>query len=461
MQSAGHGRDKRLRFKVGVKRDGTILGIEGTLIADLGAPYPDANDDEIGNVHSTVRMMLGPYRIQNIRIEHYAVNTNKAPTQSYRGAGRPEATYFIERIINIISLELGKDEFDIREKNLIRELPYKNALGITYDTGDYVGLLNKAREYYQRLKNEANVNECVGSSMYVEITAFGPWETARVLAKSDGKITIITGSGPHGQGDGTAFAQIVADVLEVTIENIEVRWGDTDIISDGIGTWGSRTLTIGGSAIYKAAEELRRRLIEVSAKMLNADTEEIEYKNGVLFHKKSGKSVTIKEVIQNAYSMGYSLDVTYVYNVAKPGYTVPYGVHMALVKVDKETGSVRVKKYVALDDVGKVVNPLLAEGQIVGGAVQGIGQAIYEGAIYGKEGYLLNSNLTDYGFPTAVEVPRIEWHYIEKGFSSHPTNSKGIGEAGAIASTPAVINAIEKCTGKRIVNIPPKPEEVI
>jgi xanthine dehydrogenase, molybdenum binding subunit apoprotein (EC 1.17.1.4) len=159
--------------------------------------------------------------------------------------------------------------------------------------------------------------------------------------------------------------------------------------------------------------------------------------------------------------MGYSLDVTYVYNVAKPGYTVPYGVHMALVKVDKETGSVRVKKYIALDDVGKVVNPLLAEGQIVGGAVQGIGQAIYEGAIYGKEGYLLNSNLTDYGFPTAVEVPRIEWHYIEKGFSSHPTNSKGIGEAGAIASTPAVINAIEKCTGKRIVNIPPKPEEVI
>ncbi|ACP36276.1 aldehyde oxidase and xanthine dehydrogenase molybdopterin binding [Sulfolobus islandicus Y.G.57.14] len=461
IQSAGHGRDKRLRFKVGVKRDGTILGIEGTLIADLGAPYPDANDDEIGNVHSTVRMMLGPYRIQNIRIEHYAVNTNKAPTQSYRGAGRPEATYFIERIINIISLELGKDEFDIREKNLIRELPYKNALGITYDTGDYVGLLNKAREYYQRLKNEANVNECVGSSMYVEITAFGPWETARVLAKSDGKIMIITGSGPHGQGDGTAFAQIVADVLEVTIENIEVRWGDTDIISDGIGTWGSRTLTIGGSAIYKAAEELRRRLIEVSAKMLNADTEEIEYKNGVLFHKKSGKSVTIKEVIQNAYSMGYSLDVTYVYNVAKPGYTVPYGVHMALVKVDKETGSVRVKKYIALDDVGKVVNPLLAEGQIVGGAVQGIGQAIYEGAIYGKEGYLLNSNLTDYGFPTAVEVPRIEWHYIEKGFSSHPTNSKGIGEAGAIASTPAVINAIEKCTGKRIVNIPPKPEEVI
>ncbi|WP_338599346.1 glyceraldehyde dehydrogenase subunit alpha [Sulfolobus tengchongensis] len=461
IQTAGHGRDKRLKFKVGLKKDGTILGIDGTLIADLGAPYPDANDDEIGNVHSTVRMMLGPYKIQNIRIDEYAVNTNKSPTQSYRGAGRPEATYFIERIINIVSMELGKDEFEIREKNLIKELPYKNALGITYDSGDYLTLLNKAREYYEKLKAETQPNECVGSSMYVEITGFGPWETARIFAKSDGKIVIITGSGPHGQGDGTAFAQIVADILELPIEDIEVRWGDTDIISDGIGTWGSRTVTIGGSAMYKAAEELRKRLTEIGAKMLNADLEEVEYKNGSVIHKKNGKSVTVKEIIQNAYSLGYSLDITSVYNVNKPGYTVPYGVHLALVSIDRETGSIKVKKYIAIDDVGRVINPLLAEGQIIGGAIQGIAQAIYEGAIYSKEGYLLNSNLTDYGFPTAVEAPKVEWHYIEKGFSSHPIGSKGIGEAGTIASTPAVINAVEKCIGRRIPNMPVKPEEAI
>ncbi|MDT7860936.1 MAG: glyceraldehyde dehydrogenase subunit alpha [Saccharolobus sp.] len=461
IQSAGHGRDKKLKFKVGVKNDGIILGIEGTLIADLGAPYPDANEDEIGNVHSTARMLPGVYKILNIKIEHYAVNTNKAPTQSYRGAGRPEATYFIERIINIISQELGIDEFEIREKNLVKELPYKNAFGITYDSGDYVGLLNKAKEFYQKLRTEAGPNECVGSSMYVEISGFGPWETARIFAKNDGKIVIITGSGPHGQGDGTAFAQIVADVLEIPIENIDVRWGDTDIIEDGIGTWGSRTVTVGGSAMFKAAEELKKRFIEVGAKLLNADVEEVEYKNGSVINKKNGNSVNFKEIIDKAYSLGYSLDVTYVYNVSKPGYTSPYGVHLALVSVDKESGVIRVRKYIAIDDVGRVINPLLAEGQVIGGVVQGLAQALYEGAIFNNEGYLLNSNLTDYGFPTAVEVPKVEWYYIQKGFSSHPTKSKGIGEAGTIASTPAVVNAVEKCIGRRIRSMPVRPEEVL
>ncbi|MEM4943009.1 MAG: glyceraldehyde dehydrogenase subunit alpha [Saccharolobus sp.] len=461
MQSAGHGRDKKLEFKVGVKKDGTILGIQGRLIADLGSPYQDANEDEIGNVHSTVRMMLGPYKILNVRIDQYAVNTNKPPTQSYRGAGRPEATYFIERIINIISQELGIDEFEVRERNIVRELPYKNALGITYDSGDYVSILYKARELYNKLKSEAGPNECIGTTMYVEITAFGPWETARIFAKSDGKIVIITGSGPHGQGDGTAFAQIVADILQIPIENIEVRWGDTEIIEDGIGTWGSRTVTIGGSAMYKAAEELKRRFIEIGAKLLNADVEELEYKDGLIIHKKSGKSVGIKEVIEKGYSMGYSLDVTYVYTVSKPPYTSPYGFHMALVNVDRETGLIKVRKYIAIDDVGRVINPLLAEGQVIGGVMQGIGQAIYEEAIFSNEGYLLNSNLTDYGFPTAVESPRVEWYYVQKGFSKHPTGSKGIGEAGTIASTPAIINAIEKCIGNRIKTMPVKREEVV
>ncbi|TRM76340.1 xanthine dehydrogenase family protein molybdopterin-binding subunit [Sulfolobus sp. A20-N-F6] len=461
MQSAGHGRDKKLKFSVAVKNDGTILGIKGTLIADLGAPYPDANDDEIGNVHSTVRMLPGAYKVSNMLIDHYAVNTNKAPTQSYRGAGRPEATYFIERIINIVAKELNRDEFEIREKNIVRELPYKNAFGITYDSGDYLQILSKGKELYDKLRAEAKPNECVGSSMYVEISGFGPWETARVFAKSDGKVVIVTGSGPHGQGDGTAFAQIAADILEIPLENIEVRWGDTDIIEDGIGTWGSRTVTVGGSAIYKASEELKKRIVEVGAKLLEADIEEVEYKNGNVKHKKNGKSVGIKEIMEKAYSLGYSLDVTYVYSVQKPGYTVPYGVHLALISIDKETGLVKVKKYVAIDDVGRVINPLLAEGQIIGGVVQGMGQAIYEGTVYSSEGVLLNSNLNDYGVPTAVESPRVEWNYIEKGFSNHPTMSKGIGEAGAIASTPAIVNAIEKCIGRRIVKMPVRAEEVL
>lgn len=460
MISAGHGRDKRFKFKVGFTRDGKITALIGTIIGDLGAPYADANDDESGNVLSTSRMILGPYKIMDALITSYAVHTNKVPTTSYRGAGRPEATYFIERIVNMIANELNMDPIDIRLKNVIRpeEMPYESAFRITYDSGNYVEILNKAREYYNELKSEAGKDECIGLAMYVEITAFGPWEVARVFAKSDGKIIAITGSGPHGQGDATGFAQIVAETLQIPIENVEVRWGDTDIIEDGIGTWGSRTITVGGSAMLKASEELKRRLIEAAAKMLQADVEEIDYSEGKFTNKKSGKSATISEVISFAYKNGISLDVTYVYPVSKP--TTPYGVHMALVSVDKELGKIKVKKYVAIDDIGKVINPLTAEGQVHGGVMQGIAQALYEEAIIDPQGNLVNSNLDDYVFPTAVESPKYTWTYIEKGLSNHPTGSKGVGEAGVVVSTPVIVNAVENCLGKRIYKIPIKPDEL-
>jgi carbon-monoxide dehydrogenase large subunit len=460
MISAGHGRDKRFKFKVGFTRDGRITALVGTIIGDLGAPYADANDDESGNVLSTSRMILGPYKIRDALITSYAVHTNKVPTTSYRGAGRPEATYFIERIVNMIANELNMDPIDIRLKNVIRpeEMPYESAFGITYDSGNYVEILNKAREYYNELKSEAGKDECIGLAMYVEITAFGPWEVARVFAKSDGKIIAITGSGPHGQGDATGFAQIVAETLQIPIENVEVRWGDTDIIEDGIGTWGSRTISVGGSAMLKASEELKRRLIEAAAKILQADVEEIDYSEGKFTNKKSGKSATISEVISFAYKNGISLDVTYVYPVSKP--TTPYGVHMALVSVDKELGKIKVKKYVAIDDIGKVINPLTAEGQVHGGVMQGIAQALYEEAVIDPQGNLVNSNLDDYVFPTAVESPKYTWTYIERGLSNHPTGSKGVGEAGVVVSTPVIVNAVENCLGKRIYKIPIKPDEL-
>ncbi|MFP3165276.1 MAG: glyceraldehyde dehydrogenase subunit alpha [Acidianus sp.] len=460
MISAGHGRDKRFKFKVGFTRDGKITALVGTIIGDLGAPYADANDDESGNVLSTSGMILGPYKIRDALITSYAVHTNKVPTTSYRGAGRPEATYFIERIVNMIANELNMDPIDIRLKNVIRpeEMPYESAFGITYDSGNYVEILNKAREYYNELKSEAGKDECIGLAMYVEITAFGPWEVARVFAKSDGKIIAITGSGPHGQGDATGFAQIVAETLQIPIENVEVRWGDTDIIEDGIGTWGSRTITVGGSAMLKASEELKRRLIEAAAKMLQADVEEIDYSEEKFTNKRSGKSATISEVISFAYKNGISLDVTYVYPVSKP--TTPYGVHMALVSVDKELGKIKVKKYVAIDDIGKVINPLTAEGQVHGGVMQGLAQALYEEAIIDPQGNLVNSNLDDYVFPTAVESPKYTWTYIERGLSNHPTGSKGVGEAGAVVSTPVIVNAVENCLGKRIYKIPIKPDEL-
>ncbi|BFH72738.1 glyceraldehyde dehydrogenase subunit alpha [Sulfurisphaera javensis] len=454
--SAGHGRDKKLKFEVAVKKDGTILGLRGTLIANLGAPYPDANDDEAGNVKSTVRMLPGIYKILGADIDVYAVHTNITPTQSYRGAGRPEGIYFIERIVNIVANELGIDQYEIRLKNAIDSTPYKNIFGITYDSGNIKKLLEIAKPYYDELKKE---DGCIGITAYTEITAFGPWEVARISVKYDGKVTLITGTGPHGQGDATAFAQIAADILELPIEKIEVRWGDTEIIEDGIGTWGSRTVTIGGSAVLLASQKLKEKLIEVGAKMLNADKEEVEYKNGEVIHKRSGNKISFLEIVKNAFKMGESLDVTSIYTVNQPP-TTPFGVHLALIKVD-DTGKVYVKKYIAIDDIGNVINPLLAEGQAIGGIVQGLGQALLEGAFFDENGQLLTTNFQDYPIPSAIEVPQIEWHYEVIGKSNHPTGSKGIGEAGAIAGTPTIINAVEQCIRKRITKMPIKFEELI
>ena len=454
--SAGHGRDQRLKFEVAVKRDGTILGIRGTLIGNLGAPYPDANEDDVGDIKSAVRMLPGIYKLIGADIDVYAVNTNVTPTQSYRGAGRPEGIYFIERIVNIVANELGIDQYEIRMKNAIDSLPYKNVFGITYDTGNIKKLLEIGKTYYEKLKSE---DGCVGVATYIEITAFGPWETARISVKYDGKITLVTGTGPHGQGDATAFAQIAADVLELPIEKIEVRWGDTEIIEDGIGTWGSRTVTIGGSAVLLAAQKLKDKLIEIGAKLLKADKEEVEYKNGDVIHKKTNQKVTFMDIVRNAFKMGESLDVTAIYNVTQPP-TTPYGIHMALVNVD-ETGKVYIKKYIAIDDVGKVINPLLAEGQVIGGVLQGISQALFEEMAFDKNGKHLATTFADYTLPTAAEAPTIEWHYETIGISPHPTGSKGIGEAPTIASTPTIVNAIEQCVKKRIRSMPIKFEELV
>ncbi len=404
---------------------------------------------------STVRMLPGIYKLVGAEVDVYAVNTNITPTQSYRGAGRPEGIYFIERIINIVANELGIDQYEIRLKNAIDSLPYKNLFGVNYDSGDIKRMLELGKRYYDQLK----AHGCVGVSTYIEITAFGPWEVARIFVKSDGKIILVTGTGPHGQGDGTAFVQIAADVLELPMEKIEVRWGDTEIIEDGIGTWGSRTVTIGGSAVLLASEKLKKKLIEIGAKLLNADVEEVEYSNGNVRHKRSGKVVSFNEIVSNAYKMGESLDFTAVYNVTSPP-TTPYGVHLALVDVD-ETGIVRLKKYIAIDDVGRVINPLLAEGQAIGGIVQGMAQALLEGAVFNDEGNLITSNFQEYLLPTAVEAPEIEWHYVAFGLSPHPTGSKGIGEAGAIASTPAVMNAVENCVKKRLTKMPVRADELV
>jgi carbon-monoxide dehydrogenase large subunit len=457
-----HGRALTLEYKVGASRDGRILAVIGTVYADAGAYYWGE-----GLVDTAAQMLPGPYDIRHGRVRAVAVLTNKTPLSAYRGAGRPEATLFIERIMDHVADVLGMDRVEIRRRNLIRQLPYRNVFGITYDTGDYVATFEKALERlgYHELRKWADEEAKrgrvigVGFSVYVEITTFG-YETAVLRAERDGSFTLYTALTPHGQGLATALAQVVADELEAPIEKIRVFWGDTAYVGDGIGTMGSRSITAGGSAAILAARRLKQELARAAEALLGCKP---EYKRGEF--QCDGKSVSIAEVIKAVYrgKAEAQLTVEVIYH-AEP--TFPFGVHLAVVELDPETGFVKSLLYKSYDDVGVVVNPLLAAGQIMGGALQGIAQALYEEAIYDEAGNLVTANLAFYYVPTAAEAPKYEVYFAEEPHpSKHPTGTKGIGEVAAIASTPAVVMAVEDAMrrikpGVRINKTPITPEDV-
>jgi carbon-monoxide dehydrogenase large subunit len=457
-----HGRALTLEYKVGASRDGRILAVTGTVYADAGAYYWGE-----GLADMAAQMLPGPYDIRHGRVRAVAVLTNKTPLSAYRGAGRPEATLFIERIMDHVADVLGMDRVEIRRRNLIRQLPYRNIFGITYDTGDYVATFERGLERlgYRDLRKWADEEAKrgrvigVGFSVYVEITTFG-YETAVLRAERDGSFTLYTALTPHGQGLATGLAQVVADELEVPIEKIKVSWGDTAYVGDGIGTMGSRSITAGGSAAVLAARRLKQELARAAEALLGCKP---EYKRGEF--QCGGKSVSIAEVVKAVYrgKAEAQLTVEAMYH-AEP--TFPFGVHLAVVELDPETGFVKPLLYKSYDDVGVVVNPLLAAGQIMGGALQGIAQALYEEAIYDEAGNLATPNLAFYLVPTAAEAPRYEVYFAEEPHPSrHPTGTKGIGEAATIASTPAVVMAVEDAMrrlkpGVRIDKTPITPEDV-
>ncbi|MCC6067186.1 MAG: xanthine dehydrogenase family protein molybdopterin-binding subunit [Pyrobaculum sp.] len=457
-----HGRALTLEYKVGASRDGRILAVTGTVYADAGAYYWGE-----GLVDTAAQMLPGPYDIRHGRVRAVAVLTNKTPLSAYRGAGRPEATLFIERIMDHVADVLGMDRVEIRRRNLIRQLPYRNVFGITYDTGDYVATFERGLERlgYHELRKWADEEAKrgriigVGFSVYVEITTFG-YETAVLRAERDGSFTLYTALTPHGQGLATALAQIAADELEVPIEKVRVFWGDTAYVGDGIGTMGSRSITAGGSAVILAARRLKQELARAAEALLGCKP---EYKSGEF--QCDGKSVSMAEVVKAVYrgKAEVQLTVEAMYH-AEP--TFPFGVHLAVVELDTETGFVKPLLYKSYDDVGVVVNPLLAAGQIMGGALQGIAQALYEEAIYDESGNLATPNLAFYYVPTAAEAPKYEVYFAEEPHpSKHPTGTKGIGEVAAIASTPAVVMAVEDAMrrvkpGVRINKTPITPEDV-
>jgi carbon-monoxide dehydrogenase large subunit len=468
MQSTYHARGQIHNVKLGASKDGKVNVVIDDIIIDLGAAW---HGTYLADIAGT--LITGPYDIKNALVNIKGVLTNKTPLDQYRGAGRPEAAFVYERMMDILADELKMDPIEIRKKNVITQTPYKNPFGLTYDSGNYLNLLNKAESYYREMEKIAEDlrrqgrRVGVGLSFYIEQNNFGPWESASVRLLADGSVEVIIGAAPHGQGTATGIAQIVADELEIDIEKVNVVWGDTDKISNAFGTYGSRSLTLAGNAALLAARRLKENVIKLAAAFMKSDVEELQYKGGKVVNPKTGKEMSLAEIARKAtanlggvwrYKAEPTLEVTGTFGLNN--YTFPYGSHIAMVEVD-ETGRVKVLDYVAIDDIGLVVNPMLAEGQVHGGVIQGFGESLLEEIVYDKSGNLITSSFAEYLIPSSVESFNIKWYYSEEGKSEAPLPAKGIGEGATIGAPPAIIRAVERAVGKRLTRLPIRAEEIV
>ncbi|GAA5345160.1 xanthine dehydrogenase family protein molybdopterin-binding subunit [Planifilum fimeticola] len=485
-----HGRDMILDVELAGRRDGTLTALRIRNTANMGAYLSTAAPGVPTILHGLI--VQGPYKIPQVGVEVIGVMTNTTPTDAYRGAGRPEATYQIERMVDLFADEIGMDPVEVRRKNLIRaeEFPYDNALGLQYDSGNYHRALDKALEMidydaFRKEQEEARKQGRylgIGFSTYVEICGLGPskvagavgfqgglWESATVRVHPSGKVSVFTGASPHGQGEETTFAQIVSQKLGVPFEDVEIIHGDTNRISMGWGTYGSRTTPVAGSAIAIACDRVLEKAKKIASHALEASEADLEFEGGafqvkgVPDRKISFQDVTLKAYLAWDLPEGVepALEAQAFYDPSN--FVYPFGTHICVVEVDGETGEVELKRYVAVDDPGPVINPVVAEGQVHGGIVQGIGQALWEGAVYDEQGQLISGTFMDYAMPKARFFPNFETAFTETPSPVNPLGVKGIGETGTIASTPAVVNAVVdalKPFGVKDLDMPLTPEKV-
>jgi carbon-monoxide dehydrogenase large subunit len=470
MTTSHHGRDQINYVTLGAKRDGTLTALRVRIVADLGA-YQLLLTPFIPTLGFPV--MGGCYKIPAIDIRITGVFTNKMCTDAIRGAGRPEATYWLELTMDRLADELGMDRLELRRKNFIskEEFPFETALGIVYDSGDYHGTLDKLVDHFdvdefraeqERLSGEG-VYKGVGFSTYVEVCGLAPsravgpqgvglqaayYESANVRVTPTGSAIVYTGASPHGQGHDTGFAQIAGDILGIDPQNVDVLHGDTDQGAWGWGTYGSRTLAVGGEAVARAAQRIQEKAKRICAALLEAAPEDIELADGKYQVRGSpDKSMTMAEISGAAHIPPNELPAD-----IEPGledsafydpenFVFPFGAHACVVDVDAETGKVTVVRYVAVDDCGPAVNPMLIDGQIHGGVVHAIGQALYEQVVYDEDGQLVTGTFVDYALPTAAELPSFETDRTETPSPVNTLGVKGVGEAGTIGATPAIVAA--------------------
>jgi len=474
MVGLGHGRAQVQHITIGGTRDGKVLAYRLHVLQDSGAFA------EVGTVLAAVMtrpMSSGVYAIPKIECHTISVVTNTTPVVAYRGAGRPEATAAVERAMDLFAAEIGMDPVDVRRANLIPKFdePHTTVIGQTYDVGDYEGALDRAlaaadyaalrRQQAERRASGDPRQLGIGVSVYVEITGGAPQmhEDGHIEVLADGRAVVYTGTSPHGQGHVTAWSMIASADTGIPMDKIDVVWGDTDRVTTGGGTMGSRSLQQGGTAVHVTAEALVEKAKGVAARLLEADAADIvlDVDNGV-FHVVGTPAVsrTWADVASAAASDG-GLSATETFTPAGP--TFPFGCHVAVVEVDTETGKVRHLRQVACDDAGRVLNPLLLEGQIHGGIAQGAAQALLEEVRYDEDGNPVTSNLADYAMPSAAELPSFEIVHMETPTFINPLGAKGIGESGTIGSTPAVHSAVIDALlpfGVRHLDMPATPQRV-
>ena len=457
-----HGRDIIGYIDIAATRDGKVLGLKMRLIADIGA-YNMLLTAAIPTL--TMLMANGTYDIPAIRTTLTEVFTNKTPTDAYRGAGRPEATYFVERAMDMLARELKMDPAELRRRNFIPSdrFPYATQMGAVYDSGDYGKALDVALKAANWTKLVAERDAArkegrlvgLGLAMYVEVCGIGPssslptggWEHGQVTIERDGRISATTGASPHGQGNETTFAQMLADQFSVPLEHITILHGDTGVVKQGIGTFGSRSQAVAGTALHLAGGKVKAKMAKFAAAMLEAHEDDIVFENGRVGVK--GASASSKSFAEIA---GYAYVPVPLPPGLEPGLsdeaffepannTYPFGCHISMLEIDRETGEPTLLKLVAVDDAGNLVNPLIVEGQIHGGLAQGVGQAMIEEAVYSDTGQLLTGSFMDYAMPRATDFPRFELHATVTPTPVNPLGAKGVGEAGTLGSTPCIVNA--------------------
>jgi aerobic carbon-monoxide dehydrogenase large subunit len=483
-----HGRDHWQEMEYAADEDGTIRGVRAKVVVGLGAylQLVTAGTPILGGW-----VYGGPYDIEAYSLEVIGAFTTATPTDAYRGAGRPEATYLIERTVDALARKLDMDPAELRRKNFVTEFPHTLASGLTIDSGDFVGALDRALEMveYDAVRKEQAERRAagdtrelgIGLSTYTEMCGLAPsrilgailyaaggWDAATVRCLPTGSVEVFIGTSPHGQGHVTTFSQIVAERLGVPIDQVEVVHGDTTAMQLGLDTYGSRSLAVGGIALYNAAEKVIDKARGVVAHKLEVSPDDLQFENGTFTVAGTDKSMTVRDAALHAFTahdlpdgMEPGLEATFVYD--PPNFSWPGGAHICVVEVDTETGQVDLGRYIAVDEIGNVINPMVVDGQVHGGVTQGIAQALWEEAIYDDDGNLTTGSMISYLVPSGAETIDYELDRVNAPSPTNPLGVKGVGETGTIASTPAVMNAIVDALspyGVTDVEMPAKPERV-